>query len=753
MLETALGSLPDGETIEFTQQQALNSFGDYQLLEEIGRGGQGVVYRARQGSLNRVVALKMIGLGRWASQTHLQRFRREAESVASLDHPGVVPIYEIGEHDGACYYTMKLVEGGPLDIAGALRPRRAAEIAAKLARILGYAHERGLLHRDIKPGNILFDAKGEPHLTDFGIARLTERATELTQTSDVLGTPAYMAPEQANGRIGAISPATDIYGLGGVLYQMLTGQPPFAGNSRYEIIRAVMESAPKTPRSEKPEIDRDLQTICLKCLEKEPAQRYPTALALAEDLEHWLRNEPIRARPAGVTRRTYKFVRRNPILSGSVLFLIIVATVWLAAKEIARENLPTADSTALELFHQARNLFLASGGSNSGKQDMIEASSLLSQAIARDPKFVDAYCELAWVDGQLYLLGHDHTPQRLAEAEAAANTALRLRPSSGEAHLARAQILYRGYLDYPRAFAELELASKSLTDDARFFALRGYILRRVGWHEEAVHDLERARDLDPHNIQLLAQLNLSYIRLRYYADVRAGCDRILALDPNEVEAQLTRAYLPTLSNADTKPWHEAIELVRRNNPAQVRHIADSWLSCAFYERDPVWAREALIAAGDNTPINAGPIHFNRPFAEAMIARLEKDEPRALAAFREARTEQEKMVAAEPAYAPVLCVLGLIDAGLGRKEEALREGRAATELLPPEKDAIIGPILIGFLAMNAAWVGENDFALEELNRSLRYPGVTDYGELKLSPFWDPLRGDLRFEAIVASFAPK
>ncbi|HEU5247296.1 MAG TPA: serine/threonine-protein kinase, partial [Candidatus Udaeobacter sp.] len=302
LFRTGLGSLDEenGERQEPRPMQM--EFGDYELLEEIGRGGQGVVYRARQKSLNRTVALKVIGLGQWSSTPHLKRFRHEAEAAASLEHPQIVPIYEIGERGGACYFSMGLVEGGQLDAVAKRAPmpiRHAAELIAKLARTVHYAHERGILHRDIKPGNILLDAKGEPHLTDFGLARLVETESTVTRTLEVLGTPSYMAPEQAVGNNARVTSATDVYGLGAVFYQLLTGHPPFAGGTTFETVRLVLETEPRQPRLLNPKVDRDLATICLKCLEKDPKRRYASALALAEDLEHWLKHEPILAHRTG----------------------------------------------------------------------------------------------------------------------------------------------------------------------------------------------------------------------------------------------------------------------------------------------------------------------------------------------------------------------------------------------------------------------------------------------------------------------
>src|SRR5215831_16877784 len=349
VLETALGIFGDtvagvgdpgrvdklerGDVAPTSQSKAtaraakmLGELGDYELLEEVGRGGQGVVFRARQKSLNRIVALKVIGLGQWATRAHLKRFRLEAKAAASLDHPCIVPIYEIDERDGQCYFSMKFVEGGQLDEVVKHAPmsiRQAVELVVKVARTVHYAHEHGILHRDIKPGNILLDKEGEPHLTDFGLARLVESESTVTRTVEVLGTPSYMAPEQAAGNNAKLTSAADVYGLGAVLYQLLTAHPPFAGGTTFETIKLLLDTEPRQPRLWNPKIDRDLSTICLKCLEKDPKRRYSSALAVAEDLERWLRHEPIVARHTGVVVRAKKWVRRNP--SSALLAASLVA--------------------------------------------------------------------------------------------------------------------------------------------------------------------------------------------------------------------------------------------------------------------------------------------------------------------------------------------------------------------------------------------------------------------------------------------
>jgi eukaryotic-like serine/threonine-protein kinase len=365
VLETALGIFSDpvaaggdggsAEHVQTNNETApptraatmLGEVGDYELLEEIGRGAQGVVFRARQKSLNRTVALKVITLGQWASKAHLKRFRREAEAAASLDRPSIVPIYEVGERDGSCYFSMKFVEGGQLDEVVRRTPmpiRQAVELIAKVARTVHYAHEHGILHRDIKPGNILLDAKGEPHLTDFGLARLVESESSVTQTLDVLGTPSYMAPEQAVGNNAAVCSATDVYGLGAVLYQLLTGHPPFAGGTTYETIKLLEDTEPRSPRLWNPKIDRDLSTICLKCLEKDPKRRYSSALALAEDLERWVKHEPILARRTGIFSRGKKWMQRNPTsaLLAASLIALAAAAGWIVWKsELIRQPLAT----------------------------------------------------------------------------------------------------------------------------------------------------------------------------------------------------------------------------------------------------------------------------------------------------------------------------------------------------------------------------------------------------------------------------
>jgi TolB-like protein/Tfp pilus assembly protein PilF/predicted Ser/Thr protein kinase len=910
LLEAALGAAePEREVnVDPAPTSVLMEFGDYELLEQIGRGGQGVVFRARQKSLNRTVALKVINLGQWASKAHVKRFRREAEAAARLEHPGIVPIHEVGERDGSCYFSMKFVEAGQLDDVVRRAPmsmRQAAELIAKVARTVHYAHEHGILHRDIKPGNILLDQKGEPHLTDFGLARLVESESSVTQTLDVLGTPSYMAPEQAVGNNAAVSSATDVYGLGAVLYQLLTGQPPFAGGTTYETIKLLLDTEPRQPRLLNPKIDRDISTICLKCLEKDPKRRYSCALELAEDLERWLKHEPIQARHTGVFGRGRKWVRRNPtsaLLAASLISLAAAAgwIVWkselvrqplatgiavlpfeslgeqkeetafadgvqddiltklakigdlkvisrtsvmeyrgkrnlrqvgdalrvshvlegsarrsgdrirlnaqlidtrtdthvwaeqydrdlndlfaiqaeiaqkvaehLRAKlttgeKAAIEEKPTQDLVAYDFYVRAVSLiYNAQLPSLANSVDLSEAVDLLNKAVARDPNFFLAYCQLAFAHDLIYQQEKDHTPARLGLAKAAIDSAFALRPDSGEAHLALGWHLYWEYSDYARARAELALAQQSLPNNARVYELGGLIDRREGRWAEATRNLERASELDPQNNPYLITLATTYLRLHEYDQMARVMDRIISLVPDRNKPRIIRAIIEQERRADTRPVRAAIERALANEPgaAEDPWIAGIRLDLALCDRDLDAAASLAATLPLKQTLDAGFNQGSRDFSLGIIARLKGDMVAAHAAFTKVRTKLEEEVRIHPDNTDLLSDLGLIDAALGRKEEAVREGRRAMEMraraLPTAQDPMFGSstneasMKMSF-AMICAWAGEPDLALEQLEAVTKIPGGPSYGALRLDPMWDPLRGNPRFEKIVASLAPK
>jgi tRNA A-37 threonylcarbamoyl transferase component Bud32/tetratricopeptide (TPR) repeat protein len=362
--QPAAGPGAEGETIASQPptghptagpNRVLRSFGDYELIQELARGGMGVVYQARQRKLNRVVALKMILAGQLASDADVQRFYTEAQAAAQLDHAGIVRVYEVGEHDGQHFFSMSYVAGGSLAAAikdGPLPPRQAAALVRKVAEAVAYAHSRGIIHRDLKPANILLDEGGQPQVTDFGLAKRLAADSQLTGTGQVMGTPSYMPPEQAQGRIQEIGPASDVYALGAIFYCLLTGRPPFQAAGVMDTLRLVLEQEPVSPRLLNPAVDRDLETICLKCLEKQAGKRYASAQALADDLRRHAAGEPILARPVGSAERLGRWCRRNPRLAAAVaavsllLLLVSVGSTWAALTIRQERNQKEAERQA-----------------------------------------------------------------------------------------------------------------------------------------------------------------------------------------------------------------------------------------------------------------------------------------------------------------------------------------------------------------------------------------------------------------------
>jgi serine/threonine-protein kinase len=411
----------------------------------------------------------------------------------------------------------------------------------------------------------------------------------------------------------------------------------------------------------------------------------------------------------------------------------------------AIERSPTRDLTAFHLYTRADTLMLSYYGDV--REKYLQAVDLLNQAIARDPSFFLAYCQLAHANDTLYFLGYDHTAERLTAAEAAVQEAFRLRPDAGEAHLARAENLYQGHLDYDGALAELAIARQLLPNHPRVFELTAYIANRQGKSEEWVSNLKRAVELDPRNSFLLYQLSESLLYTRRYEQAARAADSAVAIEPDDVEMKVLRGIIDFTWKADTRLLHHTLDSAGENVPGRW-----TMLMCALAERDAAAANRALTQSGERT-WGFDAMQFSGSFGEGLIARMTKDVAKANSAFLRARAEQEKIVASQPNYGPALCVLALIDAGLGRKEEALREGRHAIELMPAEKEQVNGAHIIELFAIIAAWVGEKDLACEQLALALQYPIALGYGQLKLLPFWDPLRGDPCFEKIVASLAPK
>ncbi len=871
--------------------------GNYQILEEIGRGGMGVIYRARQRHSRRIVALKRILSYHADSQETLVRFRREAEAAARLDHPNILPIYEVGDNDdGLPSFSMKFAAGGSLhEAAPALHrePRRIVALMAKVARAVQYAHARGILHRDLKPANILLDGRGEPLVSDFGLAKWLDATSELTQTLAIFGTPGYIALEQASGSAGKITPAADVYSLGAILFYLFTGRPPFLGEHALAVIQQAAEKPAPKLRSLAPTLDRDLETICAKCLEREPTARYRSAGDLAEDLERWLAGHSIIARPVSAPVRALRWSRRNPAFAGMTALLLALGAavgvmiwkgematppvssgiavlpfeslspdnenaffaegvyegvstklaklsdlkvishnsvaryrgahntqeigralnvayvlegsvrrnagriflnvqlvdtrtgihVWTesydrnsndvfamqtevaqkvadrlgaetsSTEKAAIQEPPTADLVAYDLYLRAKDLINAISFSTRAKEDLLQAVQLLDQAVARDPSFFDAYGQLAAAHDRMYFLGFDHTDVRLKLAETAIHSVRRLRPDSGETHLTLGQHLYWAYQNYDRAREELTVAQRTLPNESRIPLMAGYIDRRQGHWEKSLEEIKQALELDPRNFSIRQQVSLTYQGLRRYKETAATLDDVLAITPKDVTSKVQRAWVDLQWRADPKPLHMTIETVLAQDPSAVPAIVIQWLELALSERDPAAAEHALAAM----PIGGcrdENIAFPNSWCQGLVARLRGDEPAARDAFANARKELEQIVREQPDYAAALCAIGVVDAALGNKQDALREGERAVELMPVGKSAIDGAMLVQYLAIIYAWTGDKDRAIERLTEAMKLPGShVTYGHLRLNPFWDPLRGDPRFKGIVASLAPK
>jgi TolB-like protein/class 3 adenylate cyclase len=422
-------------------------------------------------------------------------------------------------------------------------------------------------------------------------------------------------------------------------------------------------------------------------------------------------------------------------------------------EKAAIEERPTADLAAYDLYAHAKTL-IDNNLLSEPSTDLFEAVRLLDEAVRRDPSFFLAYYQLAHANDVIYSAGFDHTPERLALADAAIQSLRRLRPDAGETHLALAKHFYWGHLDYDRAREELTAAQQALPNNALAFLLAAYIDRRQGRWEDSIRNFNRAAEVDPRydSATFLQQLSLTYECLRRYGDVAATLDRALMIAPNDVLLRTLRAGVALSWRADPKPLHATIETILAENPNAARILAGYWHILALCERDSVAAGRALAAMGPDG-CQDGAVPFPNSWCEGLVARLRGDESAARAAFAKARKDVEKTVHDRADYAEGLCALGVIDAALGNKEDAIREARQAVHLMPVSKSAIEGPLLIKYLALVYAWTGEKDRALERLEQATKLPGFLSYGQLRLHPHWDSLRGDPRFEKIVASLAPK
>jgi TolB-like protein/Flp pilus assembly protein TadD/tRNA A-37 threonylcarbamoyl transferase component Bud32 len=859
---------------------------NYEVLEEIGRGGMGVIYRARQRHSRRIVALKRMVSYHADSRETRERFRREAEAAASLDHPNILPIYEVGQgEDGLPFFSMKYAAGGSLQKAArALRreQRECVRLMAKVARAVQCAHEHGIVHRDLKPGNILLDAHAEPFVSDFGLAKWLDTNSDLTRTLAIFGTPGYIAPEQARG---STSPTSDVYSLGAILFDLFTGRPPFLGEHALAVIEQASEKPAPRLRLLVPSLDRDLETIVARCLESDPKGRYQSAGALADDLERWLRHEPIRARRVGILARGGKWVRRNPTSATLIAALVVLAAaivgvmVWknesphpmpsLPAgiavlplqnlseekenayfadgiqdelltnlskirdlkvisrtsvmqyksgitrnlKEIAQQlgvsnvvegsvrrsgshvrvsvqlidaktnrhlwaqnyDRTLADSVALQ-GDLATEIATALGGTLSPQekarvqakptkntaaydaylrgrafaarsfQKSYEDNAIQSyqEAVRLDPGFALAWARLS------IAVGHnpwDPSPAQLTSVKDAVDHALSLDPDLPETHLAVGYYRY-GQHDYTGALAEFQQAEQGLPNNAEVIEAIALVQRRLGHWEEAVTGLRRTIELDPRYHDAYENLAGTYRWLRRFPETLATVDQLLAWEPNDVIA-LGRKAAALWAMGDL----HAVEPLL-TNPGFDSY--DRGVQALFQRRYA--AAIEIFSAPPPSNLAPSPSTSERQLFLGLSQRRAGDLAAAHVTYQKAvqdfQRDLEKVVHGSWHEAWLRTCLGRAYAGMGEAASAIAEGEKAIAIDPASKNPVNGPVWEEKLANIYALLGDADHAIPVLKRLLQttYAGAITPALLRLDPIWDQIRNDPRFQDLAADGKP-
>src|SRR5216110_3472552 len=877
--------------------------GNYEILEEIGRGGMGVIYRARQRHSRRIVALKRMVSYHADSRETLERFRREAEAAASLDHPNILPIYEVGQgEDGLPFFSMKYAAGGSLQKAEpALRNelRECVRLMAKVAHAVQYAHEHAVLHRDLKPGNILLDGHGEPFVTDFGLAKWLDTSTDLTRTLTIFGTPGYIAPEQAKGPAAKLAPTADVYSLGALLFFLLTQRPPFLGEHALAVIQQASEMPAPKLGSLVPGSDRDLETICARCLEREPAARYRSAGDLAVDLERWLEGRPIIARRVSPPVRAWRWSKRNPKLAAATAaaFCSALAAAFLffshnglapqsgldsrlpPEKSIAMlpfENLsrdpdnayfsegiqdeiltrlskiadlkvtsrtstqhyktaPTnlpdiarqlgvahilegsvqksgdavrvnvqlikaasdshlwadtfdrkltdifsvesevakviADQLRAKLTGREEQVIAAKPTDNTEAYDVylrglaysqktanttanaLNAQKYLREAVRLDPKFALAWALLSYVEAVGYRTEFlQPTVALREEARQAAETALTLQPNLGEAVLAKGFYHYACLKDYDKAVRCFEQARPLLPNSSRIPELMAYVTRRQGQWDRSESYFNEAERLDPRNVSLLTQHALSYKDRRLFPEALRKLEQILNITPDDVDTIIEKAVIAQAqgdlprASAILAPLH-----LQANNP----NALETQIYHAILERRPapIIARLKEILAKPDPALGStnGELRFWLGWAQEVSG----DHSAARESWAEARRELESFLKEQPEDHILLGNLALTDSSLGDKAAAFGLAERAMAAHPMERDAVSGARPLEILARVAAQTGEADRAITALQKLLSTPYSGPLGPgapltpalLRLDPMFDPLRNDPRFAKIV------
>jgi tetratricopeptide (TPR) repeat protein len=709
----------DGVT---TSGLPVSRLGDYELEAELGRGGMGIVFRARQTSLDRIVALKLMHKPLSADRAHAARFLREARVAASLRHPGIVAVYDLGRLEGVPFFTMEFVEGSSLEgllADGPVAPARAAELVMIVAQSIAHAHEHGVVHRDLKPSNVLLDLDGRPKLADFGLAKDLSANTPrgATQPGFLIGTPAHMAPEQAAGDTSG-QPAVDIYGLGALLYHLLTGCPPHNAATLEAIIRQIIDDAPLAPRTLVADVPAPIEAIVMRCLAKRPESRYPSARDVAAELERFLSGQPVQAMGEGAGRTTFLLDAASPRLRAYDLFL-----------QAQRQ-------------HDDRGLV---------SDSMAEVESLLQDALRLDPRLARAHLLLCEIHLANYFVGYDPSAARLRKAEASMAAAEALGAEATELMRMRGFFLYWGRRDNAAAARAFEHAVRAMPNSADAIYNLALVHRRSGRWAKAVVGFARAQELDPRNPRIARETAYTLEMMRDYAGALKVFRNQQVLSPNDPALQSFALVTQLCLDGDLDAAVAGFAAL----PPDADGILAKWR--ALFE---AWRGRSVEALAALPPLlaRAGVGLAEELLLQARVRQLAGDPSWRPLAERAGGVLQPEVAVEHAGAAVPLMMLATLEAMLGDGEAALRHADRAVELRVASGDVVLGAVLAGarlirresgrlqVLALVGASADERFFS--ELAKLINAPSAVDPAMLRLDPAFARLRADARFEALLA-----
>jgi serine/threonine protein kinase/tetratricopeptide (TPR) repeat protein len=721
-----------------------SDFAGFHLLEQIGEGGMGVIYRAREHATERIVAVKMIAENLVGVEEVRLRFKQEVRAAVALKHEHILPVYDVNEWEGVPYFSMRLAERGSLmdHLPEYLRqsPREIARLLVKIAQGIQHAHDQNVVHRDLKPGNILLDAQAEPLIADFGLARLVfdNPTPNLTTSLVLLGTPGYIAPELAQGHATG---AADIYGLGAILYHLLTGRRPFEGLGGFQSFAQAAKGPPPRARQFKPAIPKALETICDCCLQPDPLARYPSAAAFASELERVMGGRFRRAAPP----RNRKRRRKRVLLVLLPCVAVALAATWYFARERPPQSLPPTVKVKSEARYFAERALEILAREHS-EPNLRSAEQLMRQALAIDPNAAVVHAELSRILSKIYW--HISPEQAVAaEAIAEAEHALRLDPRLTTSHLALADYNFRCRRDYSAALGSLEKAADLDPSDGAAPALAALVLKRLNRWDEALAKSQLACQLDPESAPRHYDLAVTCDFLRRYAEGITAIERARYLAPDNPAHTLLHAWLLFRANGDTSGLERIVATLpfEQQMAPQYFDTVFLWLLWSRRQNEALRLAEALP---DDYAVRRYDAYLLKPFFLGLAHRACDNQRASAQAFETTREILESRAVAFPRDARVHAQLGIVYGYLGRPE-ALREGERAAELLALSQEPVGGSYIATQMAEVYVIIGEIDKALSLIEDLLVRPGHLTVHELKMDPRWNPVRQNARFQRLLGA----